>query len=55
MFILIGLNDAWKCVTIELVNGCTPCIGGLNILDCHVEASQWFKVIRNMVCSMLTT
>ena len=45
MIVFVGLNDAWKCVTVELVNGCTPRIGGVNIVDCPVEPSQWSKVL----------
>ena len=44
MQLLLGLKNTWKCIDVELEDGCTPRIGGVALKDCNIEPASWFKV-----------
>ena len=44
MQLMIGVAGSWKCVSVSLVEGCVPCIGGLSLPDENIEPALWFKV-----------
>ena len=44
MQLIIGVGGSWKCVSVTLVDGCVPCIGGVPLRDENLEPALWFKV-----------
>ena len=44
MQLVIGVGGSWKCVSVTLVDGCVPCIGGVPCRDENLEPALWFKV-----------
>ena len=45
MQLLIGVGGSWKCVSVSLVDGCVPCIGGVSLPEENIEPALWFKVL----------
>ncbi len=44
MQLIIGIGGSWKCVSVTLVDGCVPCIGGVPLRGENLEPALWFKV-----------
>lgn len=44
MQLLLGVSGTWKCVDVQLVDGCSPCIAGRALTDLNIEPAIWYKV-----------
>ena len=44
MQVFINVRGSWRCVQVELKNGCVPCIGGTTLSEQQIEPALWFKV-----------
>lgn len=45
MQLFVNVRKCWRCVEVDLVNGCVPSIGGAALPDQKIEPAQWFKVL----------
>lgn len=44
MQLFVCVNGCWKCLDVQLINGCVPSIGGIELANRQIEPAQWFKV-----------